>query len=121
MTELEKFNELAEQQTTVCKHYDATCQPISPESKVGFARRSTADLPVNGLRHPEREDTSGWYIWRGKEMSVEPDFFDSLHSYHLATECPEAIRFLALPPGFRFLVAGDYVDVWFDPALLNID
>ena len=43
-----------------------------------------------------------------------------MHVSHLPEECPEALPFLALPPGWRFLVAGDYVDVWYDESLLNV-
>ena len=32
---------------------------------------------------------------------------------------PDVLRFLALPPGGRFLVAGDYEDVWEDTSLLE--
>jgi hypothetical protein len=28
--------------------------------------------------------------------------------------------YLALPPGWRFLIAPDYEDVWFDESLLHI-
>jgi hypothetical protein len=34
-------------------------------------------------------------------------------------KCPEALPFLGLPPGYRFLVAGEYVDVWYDSTLLE--
>jgi hypothetical protein len=39
---------------------------------------------------------------------------------HLHDQCPEVLRFLGLPPGFGFLVAGDYVDVWEDRSLLDV-
>jgi hypothetical protein len=56
----------------------------------------------------------------GGEPSDDPDFFVPLHVEHLAAWCPEAIRFLGLPAGWRFLVAGDYEDVWQDLSLLNV-
>ena len=31
-----------------------------------------------------------------------------------------ALPFMALPPGWRFMVAEDYEDVWSDSTLLNI-
>lgn len=34
---------------------------------------------------------------------------------------PQALRYLGLPPGWRFLVAAAYEDIWFDPALLAPD
>ena len=76
--------------------------------------------PLNGLRHPPEADTPGWYIRRGEEFSSDPDFFAPLHADHLDEWAPDAIAYLALPPGWRFLIAGDYEDVWFDSALLDI-
>jgi hypothetical protein len=35
----------------------------------------------------------------------------------LADWCPGVLRFLGLPPGWRFLLAGHYEDVWQDEAL----
>ncbi|WP_434048948.1 MULTISPECIES: immunity protein Imm33 domain-containing protein [Sorangium] len=29
------------------------------------------------------------------------------------------MRFLGLPPGWRFLIADEHEDVWKDPSLLN--
>ena len=40
---------------------------------------------------------------------------------HFVEIGPEATRFLGLAPGFRFLTDGQYVDVWFDEALLVED
>jgi hypothetical protein len=44
-----------------------------------------------------------------------------MHVAHLAEECPEVLEFLALPPGWRYLVAGEHIDVWYDQALLHSD
>jgi hypothetical protein len=33
---------------------------------------------------------------------------------------PSVVQYLGLPPGWRFLVAGRRVDVWFDETLLNV-
>jgi hypothetical protein len=40
---------------------------------------------------------------------------------HLAERCSLAPPFLGLPPGWRFLTDGDYVDVWYDADLLKTD
>lgn len=34
---------------------------------------------------------------------------------------PEIKKYLGLPPGWRFLIAPGYEDIWFDEALLSID
>jgi hypothetical protein len=75
--------------------------------------------PIHGLRHPEEADTTGWFVWSG-EWSDEDDFFVPIHERHLVDRIPELDEYLKLPPGSRFLVTPDYVDIWEDPELLNI-
>jgi len=96
-------------------HYAAT----PGEAKTGFAVSTKGRVPINGLRHPPKHETSGWYIWCGQEFSNAADFFVPLHTSHLYEEYPDLIKLLGLAPGYRFLLAGDYVDVWYDASLLN--
>lgn len=112
--------EIAATQQFLCKEKGYNYVPTSLDSKLGFAITTQGRVPINGLRHPPSGDTYGWYIWCGEELSQDPDFFAPLHSRHLVERCPEVIRFLGLPPGCRFLVAGDYVDIWFDESLLTV-
>jgi hypothetical protein len=108
-------------QRELCKRQGVGFVAAPPHLKVGIARNVREGiLPINGLRHPPAGDTTGWYIWAGEELSNDPDFFVPLHVEHLADWCPVALRFLGLPPGWRFLVAGEYEDVWEDPTLLNV-
>ena len=113
--------EIKAAQEATCRKYRVTCRDSPADLKVGVSR-SVRDgvLPLNGLRHPPQGDTTGWYIWAGGEPSAEADFFVPLHVAHLQEWCPDVMRFLALPPGYRFLVAGDTEDVWEDPALLEV-
>ncbi|MBP1859689.1 hypothetical protein J2Z75_003206 [Rhizobium herbae] len=76
-------------------------------------------IPINGLRHPPALQTNGWYIWGG-EIFPDDDGFSALHYSHIATWNPMIVKFLSLPPGWRFLTDGAYEDVWFDEALLDI-
>lgn len=93
--------------------------PPKVNTKVGIATNVRSNLrPINGLRHRPEGDTNGWYIWAGGEPGTADDFFEPLHVEHVAEWCPEAVPFLALPPGWRFLVVGTQVDVWQDPTLL---
>jgi hypothetical protein len=62
---------------------------------------------------------TGWFIWAGEQMSDDPDFFQALHLAHLHEWRPEIVKFLGLPPGWRFLKAGEFEDVWFDQDLLE--
>jgi len=108
------------EQERLCKEYGVEFTPALPTMKVGIARNVREGLsPLNGLRHPPSADTTGWYIWAGETLSVEDDFFVPLHVSHLHEWRPEAVRFLGLPPGWRFLMAKGHEDVWFDPNLLT--
>lgn len=99
----------------------AQVEPMEPAhgTKLGLALCTLGKLPINGLRHPPTDTTNGWYIWCGNEMSTSTDFFSPLHIEHISEYLPEAAEYLALPPGYRFLIDGqDFEDVWFDPHLL---
>lgn len=90
-------------------------------SKLGVSKSLTGDdweWPIHGLRHRPEAGTSGWYCWTG-ELSPAPDFFVPLHAEHLLERIPELAEYLNLPPGSRFLVTPDHVEVWDDPALLE--
>jgi hypothetical protein len=73
------------------------------------------------LRHRPVGDTNGWYIWAGDELRQDPDFFTPLHIEHVHEWCPQALPYLALPPGSRFLIADGIEDVWQDSTLLRVD
>ena len=113
---------LSVEQEALCLRYGVAFVPSPSSLKVGIARNVRGGvLPLNGLRHPPQGDTTGWYIWAGDgDPSEATDFFEPLHVEHLAEWCPSLMRFLGLPPGWRFLVAGDYEDVWEDPKLLEV-
>jgi hypothetical protein len=109
-----------EQQSAVCARYGVEAVPAPDHLKMGISLNVRAGLlPVNGLRCRPEGDTTGWYIWAGEEWSDDPEFFVPLHVAHLEEWCPLAIPFLQLPPGWRFLVAPGYEDVWQDPQLLG--
>lgn len=108
-------------QLALCERLDVEPFPAPSDLKVGIALDTlSALLPLNGLRHPPEGDTTGWYLWAGREMPNDPQFFQPLHVEHLAERCPLALPYLQLPPGWRFLVALDIEDVWYDEALLGI-
>jgi len=112
--------EVERQQKEVCKRFGAVWSPLSSDMKVGIAENvRTGLLPVNGLRHPARAGTTGWYIWAGEKLSTDPSFFKPLHVEHVEEWCRIALKYLGLPPGWRFLVSRGYEDVWYDPAILT--
>ncbi len=103
-----------EQQLAVCAKFKVEFCAISQDGKVGVSLNARSDiLPLNGLRYKPVGDTTGWYIWRG-EYSDASDFFVPLHFSHLEEWCPDVIPYLQLPPGWGFVLAPNYEDVWFD-------
>jgi hypothetical protein len=106
-------------QLEICQRYQVPLVPTPAGSKLGAALSTKGRIPINGLRHPPNADNSGWYIWWGEEFSEADDFFDPLHAQHIYDDFPEIGRLLGLPPGYRFLIAGDYLDVWFNSSLLE--
>lgn len=109
-------------QQAVCRKYGTTFVEAPLNSRVGVARNVKRGLvPINGLRHRPDGDMTGWFIWTGEQMSDDPDFFHAIHVAHLEEERPEIVKFLGLPPGWRFLKAGDYEDAWFDEELLKAE
>jgi len=106
-------------QVAVCREHGREFNPCPPDSKLGVALHTLGQTPIHGLRHSPVGETNGWYIWAGEYFS-DKDFFEPLHASHLIQRLPEVVRFLGLPPGSRFLLAGEHVDVWFDESLLNV-
>ena len=108
-------------QHEICHKFGACFLPANDWLKIGLSKNfDPKQFPINGLRHPPEGDTTGWYIWSGEELSDEEDFFEPLHTVHLVERCPEIMKYLGLGPGWRFLIAPGYEDVWFDANLLNI-
>jgi hypothetical protein len=111
-------------QIEVATRFGVVPAPPRQGEKVGISANVRSgkrrNLPLNGLRHPAAVGTSGWFIWLGEELGTADDFFAPLHVEHLGALCPEVVPYLALPPGWRFLVAPGYEDVWFDETLLTI-
>jgi hypothetical protein len=105
----------------VCERYGAAFVMTPLDAIVSVAQNvGSGALPVNGLRHAQGE-TSGWFLSAGAELSDADDFFEPIHARHLADRCPDVMPLLGLAPGWRFLIAPNHEDVWFDAALLNHD
>jgi hypothetical protein len=107
-------------QAAICRKFGADPMVPGPDDKVGIARNVRDGIqPLNGMRHLPERGTCGWYLWAGEDLSQDDDFFVPLHVMHVGEWTPEVIPYLALPPGWRFLIAPGYEDVWFDEALLD--
>jgi len=109
--------EIAQKKT--CERYQAGFVEAAGLVNSGFAIETDGLQPIHGLRHNVTGDTTGWYIWCGAEFSTDKDFFKPIHTAHIYEKHPEIAELLGLPPGYRFLVAGDHLDVWFDSGLLQ--
>jgi hypothetical protein len=106
----------------ICDRMGVAASPPEPDSKLGIAVGVLEnEQPLNGLRHPPTETTSGWYLWSGTSFSDAEDFFQPMHIEHLAALRPDLMPYLDLPPGWRFLLAPGHEDVWFDESLLHVD
>ena len=111
--------DINQMQRLFCTEQKVEFVPTPEESILGFAQSTVGKLPINGLRHPPEANTNGWYLWCGEHYSPASDFFAPTHTRHIYDDYPTA-KLLGLPPGYRFLLAGDYLDVWFDESLLRI-
>lgn len=102
----------------VCRRVGASPLPVTSGDKLGVARETLSGAwPLNGVRLPPESGTCGWYVWSGGAMSDDADFFVPLHVCHLLAARPELGRYLGLPVGWRFLVAPNHEDVWFDDEI----
>jgi hypothetical protein len=106
------------EQAQVCLDAGVEAWEVDPGAVVGLGRLD--HLPLNGLRHRPAGQSSGWYIWSGGDIPSDPDFFRPVHIEHLPAAAPAVMRYLALPPGWRFQVAPGHEDVWADDALLDV-
>jgi hypothetical protein len=116
-------NHLLEKQKALCQKYGAKYLSTPLNSIIGIALETftQSNVPVNGLRHKGlTDDNCTWYIWAG-EYSSKSDFFKPVHIAHLLEVCPQAVNYLGLASGWRFLFDNKgYEDVWYDKDLLNI-
>jgi hypothetical protein len=108
-------------QSELCRRFGVAPVFPAPHLKLGVSvDMLSGKYPLNGLRHPPENGTCGWFLWAGEQLSLAPDFFQPLHVEHLMERCSRVLPYLALPPGWRFLLADGYEDVWQDDSLLAV-
>lgn len=110
------------QQRALCDRYGSEFWLTADDDKVGATQTVRGDAqPVHGLRHRPEPGTTGWFLWAGDaDVPQEDDAFAPLHVHHLEEWRPEVVPYLGLGPGWRFIVAPGYEDVWFDESLLDV-
>jgi hypothetical protein len=109
------------EQHTLCDRFGVDPVDAPDELKVGIAPGvREGKLPINAVRHLPVDDTTGWYLWAGEidPTAQADDFYAPLHVSHLGEWCPSIVPYLALPPGWRVLLASDYEDVWYDETVV---
>jgi len=115
-------NSLSPQQVEICLRYQAGILSTLPKAIIGVAAESLALFPLNGLRHPATQGTSGWYIWGGVTENFEALNFAPICLDHVLESSPKIAPYLALAPGWRFLIdpRNGHEDVWYDESLFNV-
>ena len=112
---MKKNNDLKEEQQKVCERYQSPGFFCGEEEKLGIALKSLTKSPIYGVRRARKDDTCGWYLWAG-EFSDSEDFFSPMHVGHISEILPIAQKYLALAPGFKFIIdKNGYEDVWYEP------
>lgn len=107
-------------QKEICQKYSASYTASYPKEKMGIASNVKEGLfPINGLRTQPEDGTCGWYIWAGEEFSRDDDFFSTVHVEHIHEWNKDIEKYLGLPPGWRFLIADNYEDIWYDATILD--
>jgi hypothetical protein len=107
------------QQAEVCSLYGVPFNLPEPDSIIGASiSAEQGALPINGVRYLPVNNTCGWYIWGGVHLPEDEDFFHPTHFFHVFEWAPFVAKFLALPPGWRFLSDGSYEDVWYDESVI---
>jgi hypothetical protein len=105
-------------QRSFCRDKGLACVIAPPDSILGYAVATEGCSPVHGLRLQATIDNNGWYLWYG-EYSTSESFFSPVHVKHLFPNHALVIQLLGLPPGYRFLMAENHLDIWYDPSLLR--
>jgi len=107
----------AQLQRDICAKYATWFEPCLGSDRAGLATSTLKLTPSYGVRMANSDGSSSWYIWNGPR-SESPDFFQPVHAAHLAAYIPSVIKYLGLPPGFRFIIdEAGYEDVWFEPEV----
>jgi hypothetical protein len=111
------------EQLELCERLGTAPQFVYGVDKLGVARAVLANArpdplwPVQGVRCRPSGDTCGWFLWAG-DYSTDPNFFVPSTVLEVIAARPEISHYLGLPPGWGFIFAPGYEDVWPDEKLL---
>lgn len=109
--------EVVNEQTLECVKIDRI--PVFPtfSQMIVVSKGVFSGEEINAVRYPSPGHMTGWWLttdlYDGNINSLE-----TIHYYHFAFQRPDIIKYLALPPGFRFF-SGNQSEVWFDKDALS--
>ncbi|WP_420824788.1 immunity protein Imm33 domain-containing protein [Streptomyces coryli] len=111
----------AAQQRSLCVRVGAAVHAVGGSDLLGASSGVSEgrQWPLHGLRLMPEGGTSGWYLWTGDHDPNDPDFFAPIHAKHIFEARLVVVPYLGLPPGWRFLIAPGYEDIWFDREALD--
>ena len=101
-------------QQRICAKHCAPFFECSDDDRAGIALASLKSEPIYGARERNEDGTTSWYVWGGPYSTVE-DFFQPICAGHIRELLPEAVPYLALPPGYKFIIdRSGFEDVWLE-------
>lgn len=97
----------------VCERHNVA--EFAVEDKVAVATSTLGRQPIYGTRVALPENgTISWFIHCGGYSDAD-DFYQPVHTAHLAQMLPQVVDYLHLPPGAKFIIDDQgYEDVWMD-------
>ncbi|WP_029953676.1 hypothetical protein [Achromobacter sp. DH1f] len=97
----------------ICAKYGLADTP--PEDMIAVAMPTLGQMPIYGTRIAlPQSGTISWFIHCGAHSDAQ-DFYQPVHTAHLTELLPQAINYLHLPPGAKFIIDDQgYEDVWMD-------
>ncbi|MEH6459094.1 immunity protein Imm33 domain-containing protein [Chitinimonas sp. JJ19] len=106
-------------QKKICEKYDSAFMPLGDHEMIALALQTVGMNPVHGIRMRQVEQGDvGWFLYCGEYSSAD-DFYKPMHAEHLIRILPIVCQYLALAPGYRFIIdAQGYEDVWYDDTVL---
>jgi len=107
-------------QRKVCERHGSPVIYPDEHMKIGVALQTKGRQPIRGRRYKPENGTEGWYIYAGDDTSEDPDFYKPVHIVHLHEIWPELIPYLALAPGYGFVIDDEgYEDIWYEPDIVK--
>ena len=109
---MQMLQDFVEEQKLVCEEFDSRYIKVNETDLVAIAKQTLNKEPIVGLRKKPDADNVAWFIYGG-ELEEGEDFFDIVTVKELEDIFPDAIPYLSLEEGFRFMIdADEYEDVW---------